>query len=205
MWSLHRVLPPSWLRQHVLRLYCHVCEKQYLSKRQLKVRRRRPACVADAVRTSAHVIAPPASLIVVFFSRLRASPAGASIVAQDHFDSCGGRRRAMEIKSSRDISVMSLRKLDEIEAAGTRDAAELADRRQHYLDVINTNDAAELADRTLRTQRVRSALLAQLKTLDGLESTGNKLSTGHNLLRVRKALQAQLDGFDAHTWSFFRL
>jgi hypothetical protein len=111
----------------------------------------------------------------------------------------------MEIKSSRDISVMSLRKLDEIEAAGTRDAAELADRRQHYLDVINTNDAAELADRTLRTQRVRSALLAQLKTLDGLESTGNKLSTGHNLLRVRKALQAQLDGFDAHTWSFFRL
>ena len=55
MWGLHRVLPPSWLRQHVLRLYCHVCEKQYLSKRQLKVRRRRPACVADAVRTSAHV------------------------------------------------------------------------------------------------------------------------------------------------------
>jgi hypothetical protein len=49
MWSLHRVLPPSWLRQHVLRLYCHVCEKQYLSKRQLKVRRRRPACVGDAV------------------------------------------------------------------------------------------------------------------------------------------------------------
>ena len=118
-----------------IRLYCHVCEQQYLCKSARgassspRLRNRRSSCT---VRTSAHVIVPPASLIIVFLSasvpHLRASD-----VAQGHVHFCGGRQRATAIKTSRDIPVRSLQTLGEMAATPVAHS-----KRQRYLSMIHT-------------------------------------------------------------------